>query len=439
MSGSSAPIAGRYEVLEVLGQGSFAQTLLARDLRQSERLVAIKRLRPEKSVAWKSYEMFEREAAVLQSLRHHGIPAIHEHFHAEGEGDDAAYLVMEYVEGPSLARIIESRQHLDAAEVLQIALGLLDVLEYLHSRIPPVLHRDIKPANVLLRRDGSPVLVDFGAVRNVFLAPHESGSTVVGTYGYMPFEQYMGQASAASDLYALGATLLHVLSGRPPADFLGEAGHIEVPEHLPGGKTLGAALVRLLERSPRERFQSAREVRRALLEPVLAAPVQSAAASPDLPAVVDRAEPGELALQALEGTSAELYQALVPGPWRLLYPSLKRSEPMGGLRVAWAVLASAASLGILPLTLVLWHRYRQRRLKPFFERGVPAVARLLDRQKSDGEVWFRFAYEFEADGRRWRGLDAVAPGISRLWHVGDEVLVLYLPEQEHDSVIVGTR
>lgn len=75
------------------------------------------------------------------------------------------------------------------------------MLEYLHERVPPVLHRDIKPANIIVRTNGSPVLVDFGSVRQVFLSADESGSTVAGTYGYMPYVQYMGQASPASDLF----------------------------------------------------------------------------------------------------------------------------------------------------------------------------------------------------------------------------------------------
>src|SRR6185503_314055 len=115
---------------------------------------------------------------------------------------------------------------------------LLGVLDYLHSRVPPVLHRDIKPANLIVRPDGSIARVDFGAVRNVFRSPDEDGSTVVGTHGYMPYEQYMGQASPASDLYALGATLLHLITGRGPSEFATRDGAVEVPADLPGGPVL---------------------------------------------------------------------------------------------------------------------------------------------------------------------------------------------------------
>jgi serine/threonine protein kinase len=116
----------------------------------------------------------------------------------------------------------------------------------LHARVPPVLHRDIKPANVILRPDGAPVLVDFGAVRTVFRAAAEGGSTVVGTFGYMPFEQYMGQASPASDLYALGATLLHVITGRGPAEFAtprrrGRGARADLPGGAGAARRAGAA------------------------------------------------------------------------------------------------------------------------------------------------------------------------------------------------------
>lgn len=212
----SSPVAGRYEIVRPLGDGGFARTFLARDLVQP-RSVALKVLRPREANEWKAYELFEREGAVLRELRHHGVPAIYETFRASWDGADAAFLAMEYIEGTSLEQTIAERRHVDPAHVLDLFAELLGVLDYLHTRMPPVLHRDIKPANVVVRIDGAPVLVDFGAVRNVFRSPSETSSTVVGTYGYMPYEQYMGQASPASDLYALAATFLHLITGRPRA------------------------------------------------------------------------------------------------------------------------------------------------------------------------------------------------------------------------------
>jgi serine/threonine protein kinase len=195
-------IAERYEVVRPLGRGSFAETLLAREL-DADRLVAIKVLHPRAAQQWKAFDLFEREANVLRNLRHHGIPSVHEVFHAPWEGAaNAGFLVMEYIEGQSLAERISVRSHFGTDEVLHLFVELLGVLDYLHTRVPPVLHRDIKPANIIVRPDGSPTLVDFGAVRTVFRDPDDGGSTVVGSYGYAPYEQFMGQASPASDLYA---------------------------------------------------------------------------------------------------------------------------------------------------------------------------------------------------------------------------------------------
>jgi eukaryotic-like serine/threonine-protein kinase len=240
-------IADRYEVLKQLGQGTFGRTLLARDV-ESDQTVALKVL-DGRGADWKAYELFEREAQVLRGLRHQGIPQVYHAVKAEYEGTPASILVMEYVEGTSLAEIIADKRPLAGTEVMHILLELLGILEYLHGRVPPVLHRDIKPANIILRPSGFPALVDFGSVRHVHLGPDESGSTVAGTYGYMPYEQYMGQASPASDLYALGATLLHLLTGRPPREFMGEEGRIQVPGSLPGDPRLQAILARLLRPS----------------------------------------------------------------------------------------------------------------------------------------------------------------------------------------------
>jgi serine/threonine protein kinase len=260
----SVLVAERYEVIRPLGRGTFAHTLLAQDIRLG-RQVALKVLHPRGAADLKAYELFEREAAVLRDLRHPGVPAIHASFRAQWEGADAAFLVMEYIEGSSLAELIAERRHLEHAEVMNLFVELLGVLDYLHSRVPPVLHRDIKPANLIVRSEGAPVLVDFGAVRNVFRSPDDDGSTVVGTYGYMPYEQYMGQASPASDLYALGATFLHLVTGRPPPEFMTTAGRLEIPPALPCGDPLRGLLVRMLAPAQADRFQSAREVRAALL------------------------------------------------------------------------------------------------------------------------------------------------------------------------------
>jgi len=439
-----ALIGGRYEVLGTLGRGGFARTFLARD-KENGAKVAIKMLDARHAEEWKAYQLFEREASVMRSLRHHGIPEVHASLRDRWESADAAFLVMEYVEGPSLAKMIEDKRHLEPADVLHILVELLGILDYLHGRVPPILHRDIKPANILVRPDGTPALVDFGAVRSVFRAPGESGSTVVGTYGYMPYEQYMGQATPASDLYALGATLLHVLTGRAPSEFMTDEGRIEVPAPLPGGERLRAVVTRLLRPSPVERFQSAREVRHALLgaEGPAALPAPGAGM-----AVAVRASGAMLPALSLppvprpfEGPTKELFKRVVPGAWRLMNASVK---PGGGIDL-WTILVvgffSVITAGVLPIVFLSMANDWRRRLRPFFQDGLPAMAVISEIELVDsafGEKLARVKYEFEADGALHRDADQVLPVSADRWRIGDRIQILYLPDRGYDSVIIST-
>ncbi len=426
-------IADRYEVIRPLGRGSFAQTLLARDAKLN-RQVAIKVLHPRAATEWKTYELFEREALVLRDLRHHGIPTVHESFKAQWDGSEAAFLVMEYVEGTSLAQIIAQQRHLDPTEVAQLFVELLGVLDYLHTRVPPILHRDIKPGNVIVRLDGSPALVDFGAVRNVFMDPDESGSTVVGTYGYMPYEQTMGQASAASDLYALAATFLHVVTGRAPPEFMGESGRLAVPASLPCGERLRMVLTRLLHAAPGERYQSARETRAALLTEdspatalatVIAAPLATLGPTP----------------RALTGETAALFKRLAHNMWQLMEPTEKPGTRWGLPNILLVAFFSVLTAGVLPAIFWSHARSRRRRVKEFLIHGLPAPARVVGSTLEEigfGAKLARVRYEFDADGRKIRDSDTVLPWLADRWDAGTEIQVLYRPDREYDSVIVTT-
>jgi hypothetical protein len=440
-----ALIGGRYEVLRPLGRGTFAQTLLARDV-QLGRQVTLKVLRA-RSESFKAYDLFEREAAVLRELKHPGVPKIHTTLRADWEGADSAFLVMEYVEGSSLAELIADRRHLESDEVHRLFLELLDVLDYLHSRVPPVLHRDIKPANLIVRTDGAPVLVDFGAVRNVFRAADDDGSTVVGTYGYMPYEQYMGQASPASDLYALGATFLHLLTGRPPPEFMTTAGRLEVPANLPCGDPLRRILVRLLSPAQADRYQSAKEVKAAMFGTSVAlVPGEP----PPLPAdsglqqgYVARSEPLDLGpTPRSPQEAAELVEAVAPTAWELMDTAYRGGKGHQGiLDLLLFGFFSIVTIGILPAVFWGMARTRRRRLKPFAINGLPATARVRDmatEKTAFDEKISRVRYEFEVEGRRYRGSDQVLPQIAERWDPGDLIQILYLPGRDCDSVIIST-
>ncbi|HKS04671.1 MAG TPA: serine/threonine-protein kinase [Gemmatimonadaceae bacterium] len=445
---SSGLIADRYEITRTLGKGAFGQTFLARDT-QGDRMVAVKLLDARGAPDWKAYELFEREAAVLRSLRHHGVPEIYDSLRAPWNGGDAAFLVMEYVEGTSLAQMIDAGTHVEPNQLMHLVLELLAILEYLHGRVPPILHRDIKPSNIIVRPNGYPAIVDFGAVRRVFLSADESGSTIAGTYGYMPYEQYMGQASPSSDLYAVGATVLHLLTGRPPKDFMNSEGRIEVPEELPGDARLRGVVARMLRPSPAERFASARAAREALL----AAPATAVAtrASGTLSTRIDgravsprRAAAAPVLPRApreLTGDTKQLYNRLAHSMWRWMEPTAK-SNDFGLADLVSVTFFSLITAGILPMVFFMQAHNRKRLLRGMFRDGVPGVAVITAFADEDGGFSVKYAkvsYEFEADGQIHRDADTVIPAISNRWRVGDTVQILYLPEEGYDSVIVSTN
>lgn len=239
---------GRYAIIGELGAGSQAETLDAVD-KLNGRAVAIKRFQVRGAKSWKDVELAEREARVLSTLSHPNLPVYVEHFEEEG----ALYLVMEKIEGETLASLRRRGATLSPTHVARFLADADSVLQYLHSRVPPIIHRDIKPGNVILRQDGSFAFVDFGSVRDR-LKP-EGGSTVVGTFGYMAPEQFQGRALPASDVYAVGATALSLVTGREPEDLPHRGLAIDVRAALGQGAEpwLLRALSAMLEPDPDRR------------------------------------------------------------------------------------------------------------------------------------------------------------------------------------------
>jgi len=232
---------GRYVLLKTLGEGSQGETYEAVDKREG-RLVAIKRFRVGKAKAWKDVELAEREATTLASLEHDLLPRYVEHF----EEDGALVLVMERIEGESLAALRKKNFIGSVSDVERLLSDASRALSYLHGRAPPIVHRDLKPGNVIRRPDGSFAFVDFGAVRDRLKVA--GGSTIVGTFGYMAPEQFQGRASPASDVYGIGATALTMLTGCEPEDLPHTGLAIDVAKAVPPStppslvRTLGAML-----------------------------------------------------------------------------------------------------------------------------------------------------------------------------------------------------
>jgi hypothetical protein len=229
------------------------------------RTVFLKELRFATAPNAKVLEAFEREAHLLRQLRHPAIPRFLESF-SEGEGPRTRlYLVQELVEGHSLAEELQ-RGPLPEAEARDMARQVLDILVYLQSLSPKVIHRDVKPLNLLRRLDGSIALVDFGAARDLTRAVTH-GATLVGTFGYMPLEQLGGTVDETTDLYGLGATLVHLLGQRPPWELLAAGHDADLTRALRVSPAFRLFLRRLVAPLRQDRFGSAAEARQALDNP----------------------------------------------------------------------------------------------------------------------------------------------------------------------------
>lgn len=216
--GKDPRLDGRYRLEEAIGQGAAGTTWRAVD--EEGRVFAVKERLVRGQDADKRRELIEREARVLRQLSHAGIPAHHEALWTGAGKARHLYLVQEHVEGVDLKRLLETHRFTEA-EVRDVTEQVLDVLAYLHGLSPPVLHRDVKPSNLIRRPDGRIALVDFGSVRDALVDADIGGSTATGTHGYAPPEQLVGDASPASDLYALAATAVHLLTRVPPHRLLG--------------------------------------------------------------------------------------------------------------------------------------------------------------------------------------------------------------------------
>ncbi|GEM_PF-5578978 len=208
-------IGQRYRIIKPLGGGGMKRVYLAQDLRLSNRPCALAEMSED---SWNPHEQdafaqaFAREASILALLKHPRIPHVYDHFSEHNHH----FLVMEYVEGETLENRLKAspKGFLDQNFVIHVALQVLEALEYLHGLTPAVIFRDLKPSNLIVSNDGSVKLIDFGIAR---LFESQKTATMVGTHGYAPPEQYEGKTEPRTDLYALGATMLNLLSGWDPA------------------------------------------------------------------------------------------------------------------------------------------------------------------------------------------------------------------------------
>ncbi len=228
---SDSILRGRYEIVQLVGQGGMGAVYRANDLRLDGRVCAIKEILPNLLINQRgsgvdlgqTIEQFYQEASVLARLDHPNLPKVSDYFSLDGR----EYLVMDFIEGRDMQEILNEmlrqQKHLSEAQVLLWAAQLLDALEYLHSQDPAVLHRDIKPGNIKITPENRLKLVDFGLVK--VMQPDDARTVTVvqgrGTVAYTPLEQYggdTGHTDVRTDIYSVGATLYHLLAGTPPQD-----------------------------------------------------------------------------------------------------------------------------------------------------------------------------------------------------------------------------
>lgn len=256
----------RYQIVGNLGAGGFSSVYQARDMRFANvtKLCAIKEMvisTPDPKMRELTIKTFEREASMLATLDHPAIPKITDYF----SESDRSYLVLDLIRGKDLERWMEEQEDfLDQETALDWAIQVCDALAYLHEQKPkPIVFRDVKPSNIMLDQHGRIRLIDFG-IAKVF----ETGDkgTMIGTEGYSPPEQYRGQAEPAGDIYALGATLHHLLTKQdprlePPFTFTERPISKQNPYVTPAFE---AIIMRCLAYDPKERFANARELQKAL-------------------------------------------------------------------------------------------------------------------------------------------------------------------------------
>ncbi len=255
----------RYQIQRQLGNNGIRQTWQALDLQASDgenSIVVVKLLAFGGTVQWDDLKLFEREAQILKQLNHPRIPQYIDYFCIDDRTLWFA-LIQEYIPGESLKDKLAVGKRFTEKRARKIAVEILNILTYLHELNPGVLHRDIKPSNLIWGDDNRIYLVDFGAVQDK--AAREGVTfTVVGTYGYAPMEQFGGRAVPASDLYALGATLIHLLTGTSPSDLPQQDLRLQFTDRVNLSPSFVSWLQKLIEPAPEQRFTSASQALNAL-------------------------------------------------------------------------------------------------------------------------------------------------------------------------------
>lgn len=353
--GGDTRLDGRYELIRRLGHGASGTTFEARRIAGGLR-VAIKELLVRRLEDFKTHDLFTREAKVLETLTHPGIPRYYDDFSA-GEGRQLGlYLVTELIDGLTLEEEQKLHRHTQE-EVVQIGLEVAKILAYLHAFAPPVVHRDLKPSNIMRRKgDAGLVVIDFGAVKESLR--DAGGSTVAGTFGFMPPEQLAGRATPATDLYALGVTMVVLMTRRPVGELVDDQNRLQWEAALPSGTPLADGLRDILrdvlEPDLAKRLADARElVRRfeSLLEGRYEIRGKGAPAKAAIPKAFLDMLPGGFGqlFESLQqaGIQPGTAEAPPPTPRKVPWGMVGRADPIAGFFRMFGVLFGGFPLVVL--------------------------------------------------------------------------------------------
>lgn len=264
----------RYEILGLLGKGGMGRVYKVSDRFRGNGLLAAKELTMSKSMPIEKQRealvQFQTEARILARLTHQNLPKVHDYF----SRGDRHYIIMEYIRGKTLEQLLEARKGSPVDEHLALswALQICRAMHFLSVQKPrPIVFRDLKPSNIMITKDGRVKLIDFGIAR-FFKEDRSEDTYVYGTPGYAAPEQYgTGQTDVRSDIFSLGATMHHCLTGRNPS---------ETPLDFPDPRGLNpklsretAAIVKkAVEQDMDKRYQSALEMKQAIQKVTFAAP-----------------------------------------------------------------------------------------------------------------------------------------------------------------------
>ncbi len=251
---------GKYKILNKVGQGGMSVVYLAMNEKANKQW-AVKEVRKDGVLDFESVKQgLVAETDILKRLSHPNLPSIIDVIDTE----DSFIIIMDYIQGNSLNKALDEYGAQPQEHVIDWAKQLCDVLGYLHSRTPAIIYRDMKPANIMLKPDGNVTLIDFGTARE-FKEKNLADTTCLGTVGYAAPEQFggMGQTDARTDIYCLGATLYHLVTGMNPCEPPYEIKPIrEINPSLSSG--LERIIQKCTQRDPNDRYQSAAEMMYAL-------------------------------------------------------------------------------------------------------------------------------------------------------------------------------